>query len=247
MNVLNHTNHRPYPIPTSPWVMTQTWNHLLFAHWPVPVSLIRELIPINLTIDTFNGYAWIGIVPFEMSLIRMRWLPPIPFTTHFPEINVRTYVIAENKPGVYFFSLDATNSLAVAAARAFFSLPYYKAQMQVTTDKEKVFYKSKRTHKNITQAQFTADYRPVSDIFHAHKATLDYWLTERYCLYTHKNSDLYRGDIHHLPWPLQKAESEISLNTMFPLLHSTITETKPLLHYAHQLKVLIWPLVKVNE
>jgi uncharacterized protein YqjF (DUF2071 family) len=131
MHVLEQTEHRPYPLPSKPWIMTQTWNRLLFAHWQVPISLLQPYIPSTLTIDTYEGIAWVGVIPFEISHLRLRGFPPVPYTTSFPEINVRTYVVKDNKPGVFFFSLDATNPLAVAAARTFFHLPYYNAKIEV--------------------------------------------------------------------------------------------------------------------
>jgi uncharacterized protein YqjF (DUF2071 family) len=245
MNVIEQTEHRPYPLPAKPWVMTQTWNRLLFAHWPVPVSWLREYIPSAFTIDTFDGIAWIGVIPFDINHLRLRGLPPIPFTSYFPEINVRTYIIEDNKPGVFFFSLDATNSMAVAAARTFFHLPYFNAHIEVETQKNSVQYTNQRTNKNANPASFAASYRPTSPIFHASKGSLDEWLTARYCLYTCTKNQLYRGEIHHAPWPLQHAEAEIIHNTMHPILTSSILQTKPILHYVQQIKALFWLLDKM--
>ncbi|PWK15641.1 YqjF family protein [Tumebacillus permanentifrigoris] len=129
---MKHTDiveHRPYPLPSTRWAMTQTWNRLLFAHWPIPVSALREQIPAELEIDTYDGVTYIAVVPFDMSDIRARYLPQIPYTNKFPELNVRAYVTRDGKPGVYFFSLDATNPLAVSVTQHLFSLPYYHAQM----------------------------------------------------------------------------------------------------------------------
>ena len=110
--MLSLLEHRPWPIPQKPWVMAQTWSNLLFAHWPVDAALLRKQIPEPLQIDTFDGTGWIGVVPFELR-VRPRFLPVIPRIAAFPEINVRTYVTLDGKPGVWFFSLDATSSLAV--------------------------------------------------------------------------------------------------------------------------------------
>jgi uncharacterized protein YqjF (DUF2071 family) len=245
MNVIEQTEHRPYPLPSKPWIMTQTWNRLLFAHWPVPISWLSEYIPSAFTIDTYDGIAWIGVIPFEISHLHLRGLPPIPFTSHFPEINVRTYIIKDNKPGVFFFSLDATNPLAVAAARTFFHLPYYNASIQVDMQHGTVHYTSQRTHKKASPATFAASYHPVSPIFHASQGSLDEWLTDRYCLYTFTKNQLYRGEIHHAPWPLQHAEAEIIYNSMHPTLTSSILQTKPILHYVQQIKALFWLLDKI--
>jgi uncharacterized protein len=245
VQLLEQTEHRPYPLPSSPWVMTQTWNSLLFAHWPVPVSLLQQYVPSVLTIDTYDNTAWIGVIPFEISHLRARGLPPIPFTSKFPEINVRTYVVNNNKPGVFFFSLDATNHLAVASARTFFHLPYYNANIHVDTQQNSVHYTSQRTHKDAMNAAFSAQYCPTSPIFQASNGSLDDWLTARYCLYTYYKNQLYRGEIHHAPWPLQQTEAEILNTAMHPILTSNILLTQPILHYVHQIKALFWLLEKI--
>src|ERR1041384_3644254 len=99
--------------PAGPWVMVQRWHDLLFAHWRCPISDLRPLIPQPLEIETYDGDAWISVIPFYMSGVRMRWSPPIPTTSAFQEINVRTYVTLDNRPGIWFFSLDCESSLAV--------------------------------------------------------------------------------------------------------------------------------------
>jgi uncharacterized protein YqjF (DUF2071 family) len=135
------TEHRPWPLPTKPSLMKQSWHDLLFAHWPVPFQTIRNMVPSPLDIDLYEGSAWVGVVPFHMSNIQLRGLPApaIPFTSKFPEINVRTYVTYGNKPGVYFFSLDATNLLAVKAARLSFKLPYFFSSISVKQKKRDGF------------------------------------------------------------------------------------------------------------
>jgi uncharacterized protein YqjF (DUF2071 family) len=108
--------------------MAQSWHDLLFAHWTVDTAMLRPHIPAKLEIDTFDGQAWLGIVPFSVTGVRLRWTPPLPWLSAFPELNVRTYVTAQEKPGVWFFTLDAANALAVAAARLTFHLPYFRAR-----------------------------------------------------------------------------------------------------------------------
>jgi uncharacterized protein YqjF (DUF2071 family) len=127
--ILQDTAHRPWPLPMGSWVMAQTWHDLLFAHWPVDTQRLRTLIPEPLEIDQFDGQAWLAVVPFRMSGIRLRWTPAVPWLSAFPELNVRTYVKSGGRPGVWFFSLDAGNALALAIARAWFHLPYYRARM----------------------------------------------------------------------------------------------------------------------
>jgi uncharacterized protein YqjF (DUF2071 family) len=241
MKKLN-TDHRPWAIPNEQWIMKQTWEYLLFAHWEINPFDLRSLIPSELTIDTYDGKAWIAVVPFGMSGIHLRGLPAIPGTSEFPELNVRTYVTYQGKPGVYFFSLDAANRIAVAVARRFFRLPYYKAEMNLSQSDGVVSYTSRRTHKGGKPAEFLGSYAPCSDVYLPSKGSLESWLVERYCLYTVYGGKVYRGEIHHEPWPLQNAEAEIHINTMSTSNHISIPESKPLLHYAQKLNVLIWPL-----
>ncbi|WP_186580207.1 YqjF family protein [Aquibacillus kalidii] len=237
-------SHRPWPVPRKPWVMKQTWEHLLFAHWKIDVDVIRPYIPDSLDIDTFDGHAWIAVVPFNMRNIRLRYLPEIPFTSSFPEINVRTYVSKNGKPGVYFFSLDATNFLAVQVAKRFFYLPYQHATISTRQDGETIHYHSNRP-KEEGKYEFTASYQPTSDIFFAQKGTLEHWLTERYCLYTTHHNKLFISEIVHDPWPLQQAEAKITCNTMVPISEFQSEQSEPLLHYSKSIDVLLWGIEKV--
>lgn len=241
------------PRPDGPWVMRQTWRDLLFAHWPVPVAMLRPLIPESLVIDTFDGAAWVGVVPFRMTAVRLRGTPYTPFADAFPELNVRTYVLprgadgaAAGKPGVWFFSLDAGSRLAVQGARWFFHLPYFKAEMRVVEEDEAVHYRSRRTHRGAPPAALVASYRPTGPVALSRPGTLDQWLTERYCLYTtDRRGRLYRGDIHHAHWPLQPAEAEFATNTMAAAHGITLPDTPPLLHFARRLDMQCWMIRRV--
>jgi uncharacterized protein YqjF (DUF2071 family) len=196
-------------------VLAQSWHDLLFAHWPVPAEALRPALPAGLALDTFEGRAWIGVVPFRMSGVRLRWLPALPGISTFPELNVRTYVVHGDKPGVYFFSLDAANALAVAVARAWFHLPYFRARMACVADGKEIRYSSLRAHGSAPAAEMRARYRALADAATATRGTLAHWLTERYCLYSvDGGGSTWRGDIHHAPWPLQPAEAEFESNRM---------------------------------
>jgi uncharacterized protein len=236
--------HRPWPLPAPRWVMTQTWHDLLFAHWPVEIPLLRKLVPDTLPLDTFASQAWIGVVPFRMSGIRANGLPAFPGLSSFPELNVRTYVSLDGKPGVYFFSLDAASFTAVRAARTFYHLPYFHAGMSVENRGESVVYVSHRFHGD---AQFRGHYRPNGAVQLQENGTLAHWLTERYCLYTTHGGRVFRAEIHHLPWPLQSAEAEIKTNTMARAAGISLPASVPMLHFARRLEVLIWPLRRVNS
>lgn len=219
--------------------MKQIWHDLLFAHWPLPPSAMRLLVPPQLTLDTFGGECWIGVVPFHMSGIRGRWLPALPGLSRFPELNVRTYVTYGGKPGVHFFSLDAANLPAVWAARTFYHLPYFHAAMTSEECNGSIHYSSRRRG---APAEFRARYHPIGPVQARAKGSLQHWLTERYCLYTTHRDQVYRGEIHHHPWPLQNAEGELETNTVAAAAAIRLPETAPLLHFARQLEVLIWPL-----
>jgi hypothetical protein len=219
--------------------MSQTWHDLLFAHWPIDPSIMRSLLPQQLPLDTFGGLCWVGVVPFHMSGIRARGIPPLPGLSEFPELNVRTYVILNDKPGVFFFSLDADNRAAVWAARKFYSLPYFKARMSSQREGEVVVYSSEREQR---EAEFRGRYQAVGPVKLRDRGTLERWLTERYCLYTVKDARVFRAEIHHQPWPLQDATAEIEINTVALASGIRLPETPPLLHFARRLEVLIWPL-----
>ncbi|MBK8798022.1 MAG: DUF2071 domain-containing protein [Anaerolineales bacterium] len=241
------THHRPWPRPASPWVMAQEWCNLLFAHWPLPAAALQALLPPALTLDTFEGQAWLGIVPFQMRGVRPRLTPSVPWLSAFPELNVRTYVRLRDrgleKSGVYFFSLDAANPVAVRIARRTFHLPYFDAAMRAHYDGRTVHYASRRTHRGAPAADLVAGYRPTGPRYRTQSGDLDHWLTERYCLYTvdQKGHPLI-GEIHHAPWPLQPATAEFLVNTMAGAAAIRLPDAAPLLHFARRLEVIVWPL-----
>jgi uncharacterized protein len=240
-SIFDRTEHRPWPIPSDPWIMAQSWHDLLFAHWPVDASMLRPYIPAKLDIDTFEGRAWLGIVPFSMTGVRLRWTPALPGISAFPELNVRTYVTAQGKPGVWFFSLDAANSLAVFAARLSFHLPYFRARMKCRGADGWVEYQSERSHGGAPAAAFEARYRPVGEFFEAQRGTLAYFLTERYCLYSAApEARIYRGDIHHPPWLLQQAEARLTRNSMAEAAGLTLPAESPLLHFSRRQDMVAW-------
>ncbi len=222
--------------------MAQTWHDLLFAHWPVEAELLRRIVPPELPLDTFDGQCWVGVVPFHMSGIRARGLPPLPGMSKFPELNVRTYVTRDGKPGVYFFSLDAASLPAVWTARKFFRLPYFHARMSAEVDGDFIRYDSCRHQ---TKAEFRGRYRPADDVQRSEKGSLAHWLTERYCLYTVHDGGVFLGEIHHQPWPLQKAEAEIEGESVAAAAGISLPSSAPLLHFARKLEVLIWSLRRI--
>src|SRR5882757_11124106 len=171
--LFSHTKHRPWALPSGPWIMAQSWHDLLFAHWPVDAAMLRSHIPADLAIDTFDGQAWLGIIPFSMTGVRLRWTPPVPGLSAFPELNVRTYVTAQDKPGVWFFSLDAANAMAVRAARWWFHLPYFKANMKCEEQNGSIHYLSERTHHGAPPGVLEGRYRPERGFFEAQSGSLE--------------------------------------------------------------------------
>ncbi len=253
----------------SPWVLAMTWRDLLFMHWPVPVERLRPRVPDSLELETFpvpgpsgeqRRAAWLGIVPFRMTGVRCRLLPALPWLSAFAELNVRTYVRpagrsrdGEGQPGVWFFSLDASNPLAVAAARAIYRLPYAKARMRVENEGGWVRYDSARGGRGLPPARFRGRYRATGDPFRAPAGSLEHFLTERYCLYTAgRRGRLLRTGVSHPPWPLRPAEAVVEWNTMSSTLGEDLARDGeppgfPLLHFADRLDVLasapapLWP------
>lgn len=218
--------------------MEQGWYNLLFAHWEVPVAQLRPLIPTPLELDVYAGGSWVSITPFLLTM-RPRGLSAAGRLWTFPEMNFRTYVTYQNKPGIYFFSLDAGSLLAVTGARIFYRLPYFHAQMRISRENGAFHYESRRL---VNPVEFSAEYQPVSDTFHAASGTLSHWLAERYCLYVVAGSRVYRAEIHHRPWPLQNAEATIARNTLSHQVGLSLRSHPDLLQYAEREEVLIWPL-----
>jgi uncharacterized protein len=220
--------------------MAQSWHNLLFAHWEVDAAELRPHVPANLRIDTFEGKAWLGVVPFRMSGVRLRWTPPLLWLSAFPELNVRTYVTLQDKPGVWFFSLDAANGVAVAAARLSFHLPYFRARMTCSEVDGWIQYRSERVHSGAPLASFEARYRPTGKCFAAQPGTLAHFLTERYCLYAAAGERIYRGEIHHPAWQLQSAEAQFTKNSMAETAGLALTAEMPLLHFAKRQDMVAW-------
>lgn len=225
----------------TPWVMHQRWTNVLFAHWAVPPDTLRPLLPKSLELLTYDGSAWIGVVPFLMSNVRPRGLPPLPWLSSFPELNVRTYVRHGDQEGVWFFSLDASNPIAVRAARRFVHLPYYDARMRLgVTGRGDVRYESARTHRDARPANFAATYRPDGDVRPAGPGTIEHFLVERYLLFAAAPRGLLTVRIVHPPWPLQRAVASIDRNTMGHAIQVPLEGAPRFLHFGARVDVRTW-------
>ena len=240
--ILRESAHRPWPLPERPWIMFQSWQRQLFMHWPVELKTLRALVPAELPLDTWQGTAYVGVTPFLLADLRLRMMPPIPGASKFLETNLRTYVRVNGRPGVFFFSLDAGSAVAVAAARALYALPYFRARFRVSTAGDRVVYAGRRTHRGAPPAGLAVEYRPTGAAVTAPPGSLAHWLTERYCLYAaDRRGRLWRAEIHHPPWPLQPAEVLILSNTMPASVGLALPDVAPLLHFAARLDVQVWP------
>jgi uncharacterized protein YqjF (DUF2071 family) len=234
---LEEAAHRPWPLPNDPWLMGQTWEDLLFLHWRVPAETLRTLVSPLVEVEEHDGSAWLGITPFRVASLRLRGLLPVPGISSFLELNVRTYVTDGDKPGIWFFSLDAASRLAVEAARAGYKLPYFAARMHSARVGEWIAYESARA--GAAGIAFAARYRPVGPEFEAAAGSLEEFLVERYCLYTEGAGRLKRAEIHHRPWTLRRAEAEIELNTMAPV---ELDDEEPHMLWGGRQDVVLWAL-----
>ena len=226
--------------------MRHNWGKLLFMHWPIPAAALRPLIPESLTIDTYDGAAWIGITPFTLWGVRLSFTPPVPFLSEFHELNVRTYVHLDGVPGVWFFSLNANSAAAVWGARTFYHLPYFNADISLEQQRETIFYDLSRADEAGTVGEFHATWRIGEPLPDAEPGSLEFFLVERYCLYSFNDGNTYRSRIHHRPWPLQAAELVSFDSTMIAADGLPTPAGAPLIHYAEALEVDVFPLERVR-
>lgn len=226
----------------------QRWLNLLFLHWPVPVEAVKALIPSGLSVDTYEGQAWVGVVPFTMRDVAPRWSPSVPGISHFHELNVRTYVHHQGKePGVWFFSLDAAATVAVLIARLFWHLPYHRASMRLLMDSngKSVSYSSKRLFPQPRPAEFEARYEIGRSIGRAKPGTIEHFFAERYILYARTGNGLSIGRVHHVPYPLHEARVLSCRQTMVEAAGLPGSKEEPLALYSPGVDVDVYALARV--
>ncbi len=233
-----HAGHRAWPMPETPWSFAMTWLDVAFLHWRVDERALAKLVPPSVELETFDGAAWLGIVPFLMTGTRPRGVPPLPPFSRFPELNVRTYVTRDGRPGIWFFSLDAASRWFVEVAKWRYKLPYRHARMAHLRDGDQVRYESGRPG-----AAFSGSYRGEGDLFQAEPGTLEHFLTEHYCLYTEDGGRVYRAEIHHPAWDLQRADAVVDLNTMAPL---PLPAGAAHALFSPRQDVVVWPLEEIS-
>ncbi|MFM7182659.1 MAG: YqjF family protein [Verrucomicrobiales bacterium] len=226
---LRHLDHRPWPLPSGSWQWRQRWLDLGFIHYRVAAGVLRPLIPPELEIDTFDGTAWVSVVPFTMADLMWRNLPSIPPLNHFPELNLRTYVHADGKAGVWFFSLDADCLPIVLGARYFHGIPYFRAAMIRKEEDDGMVFQS---HRRCDGTAFRARFQCRGPIFFSGRGSLEEWLTERYCLYAVRGRTLRRLEVHHEKWPLQSADFQIERYDLLERAGIVTLDTPPLFHFS---------------
>lgn len=236
-STLSEVSERPWPLPESPWLVGQTLVDQLFVHYRVPLEELRAHVPDTLEVQEHSGSAWLGVTPYAVTGLRVRGLLALPFVSSFLGLNVRTYVARDDKPGIWFFSLDASSRLDVEAARRIYKLPYFSSRISLVRAGGRIAYECSRDEGKAFSGTYAAD----GAVFDAVPGSLEHFLVERYCLYVEHGEKLYRADIHHAPWPLQPAKAEIDLNTM-PPSGIAIADDEPVLHYSARQDVVIWPL-----
>ncbi|MEA2336768.1 MAG: uncharacterized protein QOE82_775 [Thermoanaerobaculia bacterium] len=235
--------------PDQPVLMHQNWHHLLFLHWQVPPQELQALIPPELTIDTFDGIAYVGLVPFTLTGVRPVGVPPLPWVSSFHEINVRTYVHRNGRdPGVWFFSLDASSAIAVAAARAAYKLPYFHSQIEFLESKGAMPEIDFTSHRDdpfgTTPANAHLRYKGMEGIVApAVPGSLEHFLVERYILYSvDEKHRLHRARVHHQPYPVQRADLLDLDETLIWAAGIRRSEAHPLRHYAREVNAKIYPI-----
>ncbi|HME91558.1 MAG TPA: DUF2071 domain-containing protein [Myxococcaceae bacterium] len=237
----------PAQRPRRPALMVQDWHYLLFLHWVVAVEQLRPLVPIELDLDTFDGAAYVGLVPFTITGVRPPFAPALGPLSQSHEVNLRTYVhLGGADPGVWFFSLDASNPFAVLSARAFFKLPYFLARMELREQGGAIDYFSERQLAGPGPAGCRLRYRSVGTPSPAEPGTLEYFLVERYVLYARSGDRLYRGRVHHRPYPLQAAETPAIEETLLAAAGIRRPAGEPLMHYARGVHVEVFGLERVR-
>ena len=241
------TSLRPRPLPSGRWAATLRWNDLLFAHWPVPASLVAAQLPEGLEVDTFHGSAWLGIVPFWLERIKMRGMPSVPGVRRFPDLSVRTYVHDRftGTPGIYSFSLDSSNLFTVLFARFYFQLPYYWSEMHMDRRSEREFAFYSRRRFCSRQVIFKARYRslgPSPQTIEPRAGSFEYFMTERSSLFgSNRHGQATRSNLHYISWPLEEAEAEIERNDLASAIGLDLPKLQPILHYSRRMVVYVWP------
>jgi uncharacterized protein len=246
--LLQQTAHRPWAVPCKPWLWSQWWLDVLFLHWQVPAAALRPCLPEGLEIDTWEQAAWVSVVPFHMARIRPRWLPPVRAISDFPELNVRTYVHRDGKPGIYFLSIHAGNRAAVQMARWFSPLPYVYAPMECQRTSGRFRFQSFWPLPEKKEPAFSAEYSPSPRQFRAPPGSLEEWLLERYRLYVgDSRGRLLYAEVHHEPWSIQNLDFTMTANSMGQSLGLDLSRAPDRVHFSTGVQTIAWPFTSVDS
>jgi uncharacterized protein YqjF (DUF2071 family) len=237
---LPENSNRSFPPPHLPWSFRQTWRDILFAHYRVPAAALQLSLPRHMKLDTFDDCGWLSIVAFRVTDSAPRLIPAIPWVSRFSEVNLRTYVIVDGKPAIYFFSLDASQPLVVRLARASVGLAYYHAEIDVSRSDESIFIQSVRRDDRGPPAAFAATYHPIEGRVRPTFGTLASWLTDRYCSFSVRRNVMLREEIHHRPWILQPVRLEIHENSLLDGIGLEVPEQPDLVHFARVQHAYLW-------
>lgn len=240
--LLRETGHRPWALPRRGWIWHQSWLDLAFIHYRVDADQIRRMLPRDLQVQEFEGTAWVGLVPFRMAGVARRPFPGLPYLSSFPELNLRTYVVANEKPGVWFFSLDAASWPTVIGGRLFYGVPYHHARITMESRAGWFEYACGRRG---GAARFHARYRPFGAPYYPKSGSFENWAAERYCLYSSAGGGIARTEVHHRPWPMQGTEVEIDYSNIMEFAGIAPLEPKPRCHFSTGVDVLSFPPEKV--
>lgn len=250
-SLLYSVEHRPWLPPDSQWLLSQSWNDVLFAHFAMDPPALRRLVPDALTLDLYDGAAWLTISASCTSHMRPSGIPPLPGISFFPQLNLCTCVTMQGKPGLFYFSVDAANLSAVWFARVFFRMQYWHAAIQISgatiqgrkPQKRSIHFRSSRLHGPAAAngvAQFDVIYSPEGEPERARPGSLDEFLTERYCIYSWNRRKYYRTEVHRQPWPLQRTSIEIRANSIAAPFGLALPIKPDLCHFSRSLKMLVW-------
>jgi hypothetical protein len=238
-STLGETEHRPWPLPKEPWLVAQTWDDVLFAHWRVAPDAVRMLLPDRLELELHDGNAWLGVTLLRAVGQRVRGTLPLPLVSSFGALSVQTYVTAEGRSGVWCFSLDAASAIAARSARRVYKLPAFGAQIALARGGGRILYECVRNERKA----FSGSYCGTGAAAAARRGSVEEFLVERYCIYAEDRGRLLRAELHHRPWQLQSADARVDLNTMPP--DELELRGAPVVHYSARQDAVIWPLREV--
>ena len=231
---LRELDHRPWELPRGRWLVAQTWEDSLFAHWRVDADVLRALVPEELEVDEHDGSGWLGVHAFRVECVRVHGTLPVPWISSFSQLNVRTYVRTGRRPGLWFFSLDTPSTLAAETARLVYRLPWRTCRLELGERDGRLEVSASRPEGQVFAARASARGRPEP----AEPGTLEHFLFERYCLYG-RDGELQRADMHHRPWLVRPALGGVDLSTIAPI---ALPAAPAILHAAATQDVLAWPL-----